>query len=57
MQNQFSLFRLIAICLIISIVQDEQYWPNPKHFDPERFNDENRKSIQTGTYLPFGKFY
>lgn len=33
---------------------DANYWPEPKRFDPERFNDENRKNIRAGTYLPFG---
>lgn len=37
-----------------SIQLDEQYWPNPHKFDPERFNEENRKNIRAGTYLPFG---
>lgn len=40
---------------------DEKYFPKPIKFDPERFNDENKGSIETGTYLPFGigprKFY
>lgn len=39
---------------IFGIHLDEQYWPDPHKFDPERFNDENRKNIQLGTYLPFG---
>lgn len=39
---------------IYSIHLDEKYWPNPHKFDPERFNDDNRKNIQIGTYLPFG---
>lgn len=38
-------------------MQDEKYWSNPKQFDPDRFNDENRKTIQAGTYLPFGEFH
>lgn len=33
---------------------DPQYYPNPSEFDPERFNEENRKSHVTGTYAPFG---
>lgn len=33
---------------------DSKYWPEPERFDPERFNDENRKNIQPGTFLPFG---
>ncbi|XP_055304966.1 probable cytochrome P450 9f2 [Sitodiplosis mosellana] len=33
---------------------DDKYFRKPIKFDPERFNDENKGSIQTGTYLPFG---
>lgn len=33
---------------------DEKYFPKPIKFDPERFNDENRRLIRAGTYLPFG---
>jgi cytochrome P450 family 9 len=33
---------------------DEQYFPNPQKFDPERFSDDNKKKINTGAYLPFG---
>lgn len=33
---------------------DPKYYPNPDKFDPERFNDENRKSHITGTFAPFG---
>lgn len=33
---------------------DSKYFPNPEEFDPHRFSDENRNSIVTGSYLPFG---
>lgn len=33
---------------------DEKYFKKPIKFDPERFSDDNKGSIQTGTYLPFG---
>ncbi|XP_031619720.1 probable cytochrome P450 9f2 [Contarinia nasturtii] len=36
------------------IHHDPKYYPNPDKFDPERFNDENKGSIKSGTYLPFG---
>ncbi|KAB0793924.1 hypothetical protein PPYR_13544 [Photinus pyralis] len=39
---------------IFAIHRDPKYYPNPDKFDPERFNDENRSSIQPYTYLPFG---
>lgn len=39
---------------IYAIQRDPNYWPNPNHFDPDRFNDENRKNINAFTYMPFG---
>lgn len=37
-----------------SLHLDENYFPNPKQFDPERFSDENKHKIIPGTYIPFG---
>lgn len=34
--------------------RDEQFYPNPEKFDPERFSDDNKKNILPGSYLPFG---
>lgn len=34
---------------------DAKYFPNPNLFDPDRFNEENRKNIDPDTYLPFGE--
>lgn len=39
---------------IYALHRDPEYYPNPDVFDPERFSDENKKNIRTGTYLPFG---
>ena len=39
---------------VIGIHRDEQYYPNPEVFDPERFNDENKSKIDPYTYIPFG---
>lgn len=36
------------------IQRDQEYWPDPDKFDPERFNEENRPNIKSCTYLPFG---
>ena len=37
-----------------SIQNDPKYFKNPEQFDPTRFSDENKKNIQSGTFLPFG---
>lgn len=39
---------------IYSLHRDPSYFPNPEKFDPERFSEENKNSIQPGTYAPFG---
>lgn len=39
---------------IFGLHMDDKYFSNPDKFDPERFSDENKDSIQSGTYLPFG---
>ncbi|SPP73100.1 blast:Cytochrome P450 9b2 [Drosophila guanche] len=33
---------------------DEEYFPEPLKFDPERFSDERKQDIVPYTYLPFG---
>lgn len=33
---------------------DAEYYPNPEKFDPYRFSDDNKDTIVSGTYLPFG---
>lgn len=39
---------------IYGIHHDENYYPNPEKFDPERFSDENKHNINKDTYMPFG---
>lgn len=41
----------ISIC---SIHHDPRYFENPERFDPERFSDENKRNIKSGSYIPFG---
>ena len=31
------------------------YWVNPNVFDPERFNDERKQTIEKMTFLPFSE--
>lgn len=39
---------------IYGLHRDAKYFPEPDKFDPERFNDENKHTINPYTYLPFG---
>jgi cytochrome P450 family 9 len=39
---------------IYALHHDAKYFPQPEKFDPERFSDENKGSINSGAYLPFG---
>lgn len=39
---------------IYGLHMDPQYYPDPTKFDPERFSDENKHKIKSGTFVPFG---
>ncbi|XP_059612487.1 probable cytochrome P450 9f2 [Phlebotomus argentipes] len=34
--------------------RDPNFYPDPEKFDPERFSDENKDSIDPDTFIPFG---
>ncbi|CAL7936765.1 unnamed protein product [Xylocopa violacea] len=35
--------------------RDEKYWPDPDTFDPNRFSDERKQTIEKMAFLPFGE--
>ena len=39
---------------IYGLHHDPKHFPNPEHFDPERFSEENKHRIHPYTYMPFG---
>ena len=39
---------------IYALHYDEVLYPNPFKFDPERFNEENKKSRDPYAHMPFG---
>ena len=40
---------------VMGIQYDEQYYPEPEKFDPERFTEENKQSRPNYTHMPFGE--
>ncbi|KAI4464070.1 cytochrome p450 [Holotrichia oblita] len=44
----------IVFIPINGIHRDPKYYTNPDTFDPERFSDENKGTIEPYTYMPFG---
>ncbi|KAK5645053.1 hypothetical protein RI129_006353 [Pyrocoelia pectoralis] len=48
----------MAVYLSLTALQhDEEYFPDPMVYDPERFSAENKSSIVPYTYMPFGEGY
>ncbi|XP_050694168.1 cytochrome P450 6B7-like [Eriocheir sinensis] len=45
---------LKVIISIYSIHRDPRHYPNPTHFDPERFSPENKATRSPMAYMPFG---
>ena len=39
---------------VAAIHKDPDFWESPQEFIPERFSAENKGTIKSGTYLPFG---
>ncbi|KAJ8911312.1 hypothetical protein NQ315_017007 [Exocentrus adspersus] len=39
---------------LYSLHNDPEYFPEPDRFDPDRFSDENKRSMHPYTHLPFG---
>lgn len=44
-----------VIVPILGLHLDEEYYPNPELFDPDRFSDENKKDRHPYAHIPFGE--
>lgn len=40
---------------VFALHHDQQYYPDPDKFDPERFTEENKQNRPNYVYLPFGE--
>lgn len=45
---------MIVILPLLSIHRNDEYYPEPEKFDPERFNEINKGMIPSNVYMPFG---
>uniref|UniRef100_A0A8C7BXB9 unspecific monooxygenase n=1 Tax=Neovison vison TaxID=452646 RepID=A0A8C7BXB9_NEOVI len=44
----------VVMVPVFTLHRDQDLWPVPKEFRPERFSKKNKDSINPYTYLPFG---
>lgn len=40
---------------MLALHYDPEYFPEPDKFDPERFNEENKRNMPACVYFPFGE--
>ncbi|KMQ86586.1 cytochrome p450 6k1 [Lasius niger] len=40
---------------MLGLHYDPEYFPNPDKFDPQRFNEENKRNRPSCVYIPFGE--
>uniref|UniRef100_A0A4W6CPC9 unspecific monooxygenase n=1 Tax=Lates calcarifer TaxID=8187 RepID=A0A4W6CPC9_LATCA len=45
---------MIVMIPVYALHHDPELWPEPEEFKPDRFSKENKQSINSYTYLPFG---
>lgn len=47
--------RTTVFVSVLGLHMDEEYYPNPNRFDPERFSDQNKAKRPHYTFIPFGE--
>lgn len=40
---------------LLGLHYDREYYPDPEHFDPDRFTEEAKQTRPHYTWLPFGE--
>ncbi|XP_056227534.1 cytochrome P450 3A27-like [Seriola aureovittata] len=45
---------IVVMIPVYALHRDPELWPEPEEFKPDRFSKENKQSINSYTYLPFG---
>lgn len=54
-EKDFTVEKDCLITVPVSgIHRDPNYFPEPDRFDPDRFSEENKGNIVSGSYMPFG---
>jgi cytochrome P450 family 6 len=46
---------MTTIIPVLALHHDPKYYPDPERFDPERFNEDEKKKRHHYVYLPFGE--
>jgi cytochrome P450 family 6 len=44
-----------VVLSVLGIHYDEEYYPDPEKFDPERFTEENKNLRHHYSHIPFGE--
>ncbi|KAI4832505.1 hypothetical protein KUCAC02_015469 [Chaenocephalus aceratus] len=45
---------MLVMVPVYALHRDPELWPEPEEFRPDRFSKQNKQSINSYTYLPFG---